>query len=252
MKIVNVHQYGTIKDAEAAGVTYLGRPTVLGNPYSHLDVKGTIKVATREESVSRYKEWLWSRIKQEDQAVLMWLRSLREDSVLGCWCAPKECHCEVLIKAHGWLSAQPGFRPSLLFWSQSSDVVGRILSNFWIGKVQDDMGNQFHSAEQCYFWHLCIDEDSRSRVLSCGDARNVKAISKELNKRNDTPTRLEAMKNTLRCKFADPELAQVLKDTGDAELIHWAPWGDTFWGVSKGGDGLNTQGIMLMELRSKL
>lgn len=72
---------------------YVGRPTLWGNPWSHLDVPGTIKVPTREEAVINYDKWIRS---QPDK-----METLRRDYRgldLSCWCAPKLCHADVLIE----------------------------------------------------------------------------------------------------------------------------------------------------------
>lgn len=72
---------------------YVGRPSKWGNPFSHM--KGTLacyQVKTRDEAVEKYKEWI---LKQDHL-----MRSLHElkDKVLGCWCAPKKCHGDVLLE----------------------------------------------------------------------------------------------------------------------------------------------------------
>ena len=71
----------------------IGRPSIWGNPYSHLD--GTLaiyRVATREEAVNRYREHL---INSPDL-----LRRLPElqGKTLGCWCLPKLCHGLVILE----------------------------------------------------------------------------------------------------------------------------------------------------------
>lgn len=66
---------------------YVGRPSVWGNPFL------MASEAQRAETVARYREWiltqphLLARAKQE-------LRGKR----LGCWCAPKACHGDVLAE----------------------------------------------------------------------------------------------------------------------------------------------------------
>jgi hypothetical protein len=70
---------------------YIGRPSKWGNPFSHLDKhKGKETVASREEAIEKYKEWL---VEQDDL-----MNSLHElkGKILGCWCSPKACHGEVL------------------------------------------------------------------------------------------------------------------------------------------------------------
>jgi len=71
---------------------YIGRPSKWGNPFSHQD--GTLaefKVGTRDEAVDAYAEWIKT---QPD--LLASLHELR-GKVLGCWCAPKRCHGDVLV-----------------------------------------------------------------------------------------------------------------------------------------------------------
>ena len=63
----------------------------------------------------------------------------------------------------------------------------------------------------------------------------------------------QTMLDLLRQKFGDnPELKQQLLATGDRNLVHDAPWGDTFWGVDKNGEGQNMQGEMLMQIRNEI
>lgn len=45
---------------------------------------------TRDEVIAKYREWI---VKQPElMAALPELRG----KILGCWCAPQQCHCEVL------------------------------------------------------------------------------------------------------------------------------------------------------------
>lgn len=65
---------------------YIGRPSKWGNPY----VIG--KDGTREEVIKKYEEHVRS------SKVLMRALPSLEGKVLGCWCPPRPCHGEVLIK----------------------------------------------------------------------------------------------------------------------------------------------------------
>lgn len=79
---------------------YIGRPSIWGNPYSHKE--GTLakfKVASKEEAIEKYKEYLLSNEKLMTQ-----LHKLK-GKVLGCWCMPKNpqkgkyyCHGQVLVE----------------------------------------------------------------------------------------------------------------------------------------------------------
>jgi hypothetical protein len=72
---------------------YIGRPSKWGNPFSHEgDNLAQFKVATRREAVEQYEIWI------RNNPVLMDELWELEDKVLGCWCKPKSCHGDILIK----------------------------------------------------------------------------------------------------------------------------------------------------------
>jgi hypothetical protein len=63
---------------------YIGRPSKWGNPFV-IGIDGT-----RSEVIEKYREWI---LTQPDL-----LNSLHElkGKTLGCWCAPKRCHGDIL------------------------------------------------------------------------------------------------------------------------------------------------------------
>lgn len=64
---------------------YIGRPSKWGNPF-------TIgKDGTREEVIAKYEQYLI------DSGLINDIDEL-QDKTLGCWCSPKACHGDVLIK----------------------------------------------------------------------------------------------------------------------------------------------------------
>jgi hypothetical protein len=65
---------------------YIGRPSKWGNPFQ-IGQDGT-----REQVIRKYEEWLLSQPKLLDE-----LMELKE-KVLGCWCKPKICHGDILVK----------------------------------------------------------------------------------------------------------------------------------------------------------
>lgn len=73
---------------------YIGRPSIWGNPFSHLPKKtlAAFRVETRDEAIARYEEWLMAQPHLLDA-----LKTLR-GKVLGCWCAPLACHGDVLAR----------------------------------------------------------------------------------------------------------------------------------------------------------
>lgn len=75
---------------------YIGRPGPWGNPFTLVNEAG------RAEVIEKYRTWLLAeleagRIKKED------VISLRGQT-LGCWCAPRACHGDVLLEVadHLW------------------------------------------------------------------------------------------------------------------------------------------------------
>ena len=73
---------------------YVGRPSDFGNPFS--EKPGTLakyRVKTRAIAIARYEEWLLS----QPELVARVKKELR-GKILSCWCAPKDCHAEVLAK----------------------------------------------------------------------------------------------------------------------------------------------------------
>ncbi len=65
---------------------YIGRPSKWGNPFS------IGKDGTRKEVIKKYEKYIL-----KNKELLNDLHEL-EDKVLGCWCKPKSCHGDVLIK----------------------------------------------------------------------------------------------------------------------------------------------------------
>ena len=65
---------------------YIGRPSKWGNPYS------IGKDGTRKEVIQKYREYLLN-----NPDLIKSLPELR-GKILGCWCAPKPCHGDVLIE----------------------------------------------------------------------------------------------------------------------------------------------------------
>lgn len=77
---------------------YVGRAAGLrgrwGNPF-RIGPDGT-----REEVIEKYRSWLWEQLCAGEVS-LEELAGLA-GKVLGCWCAPKACHGEVLVRAAEW------------------------------------------------------------------------------------------------------------------------------------------------------
>ncbi len=89
--VVNRYHVGTDYDV------YIGRPTKWGNKFTHqrkvaAKNQDLILVENREIAVLRYRDWIFDQ--PELLADLHELKGKR----LGCWCAPAECHGDVLVE----------------------------------------------------------------------------------------------------------------------------------------------------------
>lgn len=65
---------------------YVGRPTIWGNPF----VLG--RDGNRAAVIDKYRAWLLG------QPELMEALPTLRGKILGCWCAPKRCHADVLLE----------------------------------------------------------------------------------------------------------------------------------------------------------
>lgn len=88
------------KDAAAEGyeVSYVGRPTAFGNPFTFKPVANTAaehQVATRDESITSFEKWITS---PEQKHLLDKAKVELRGKVLSCWCFPQPCHAEVLLR----------------------------------------------------------------------------------------------------------------------------------------------------------
>jgi hypothetical protein len=74
---------------------YIGRGSKWGNPFSHLDnSKALYRVSSRNEAIEKYENW----IRFGDGKYLLDDLHELENKILGCYCYPKKCHGEVLLK----------------------------------------------------------------------------------------------------------------------------------------------------------
>lgn len=81
---------------------YVGRPSIFGNPYSHINDRKTDAlyiVSSVDEAISKYKEYILNQ-----PSLLAKLPGLK-GKILGCWCGKADkwypgikmfCHAQVL------------------------------------------------------------------------------------------------------------------------------------------------------------
>ncbi len=66
---------------------YIGRGSHFGNPFK-IGIHGT-----REEVIIKYEKWV-----RKIPSIISEIRVLTEDTILGCYCKPKACHGDIIIK----------------------------------------------------------------------------------------------------------------------------------------------------------
>jgi hypothetical protein len=100
IRVVNRHH-----GHHANGVTkiYIGRGSPLGNPFTHMKgTKAEFIVASREEAVKRYRQWLPESIRAGNIDAVLLCKQIADQALkpegvdLVCFCAPKACHGDVI------------------------------------------------------------------------------------------------------------------------------------------------------------
>jgi hypothetical protein len=94
------------KHSSTAFGFYIGRPSILGNPF----IIG--RDGTREDVIEKYRIYLERELSIKDSPVQRTLRVLYKKAVAGeqirlvCYCAPRACHGDVIAgKLQEWASA---------------------------------------------------------------------------------------------------------------------------------------------------
>lgn len=123
------------------------------------------------------------------------------------------------------------------------------LSNFAESPVQLD-GVIYPTVEHAYQAAKTEDPLKREQIRQADTAVQAKQMGKFVALRPDfNDIKLQIMEDLLWQKFDTLEYRRLLLSTVSAELIHFCPWGDVFWGVDRAGLGKNHHGRLLMEIR---
>lgn len=87
MKVINKHR---ATPEERARAVYIGRPSILQNPFPITETED------RNTVVRRFRQYFIDRIRRRHSETLAALSKLREDDLLMCYCAPAACHGDVV------------------------------------------------------------------------------------------------------------------------------------------------------------
>lgn len=128
------------------------------------------------------------------------------------------------------------------------------LSNF--GKASIELGGITYPSVEIAYQAAKHAPQDRDYFLSCTSKESI-----TYNRKNSpnfyTPEawdaiKVEVMEFLLQQKFdpgVNPDNTLRLHETGDKYLEETNWWGDKFWGKDLKGDGLNTLGLLIMEIR---
>lgn len=143
-------------------------------------------------------------------------------------------------------------RPLTHIWA--FDGPHRFLSNFYRCLIVYE-GITYPSVEHAFQAMKSLDGNERRRISGISTAAGAKRAGRMVPLRHDwNVVRIPIMRDLLRLKFdpeKKPDLAQMLIDTGNAELVEGNTWGDRFWGICA-GSGENHLGKLLMEVRAEI
>ena len=126
------------------------------------------------------------------------------------------------------------------------------LSNFFSCTVTYNCLN-YASSEAAYQAQKTLNKSERFRISLMVNPHEAKEAGQKFDYRDDwEDVKLDEMYKICTAKFSqNPDLAKLLLETGDEELVEGNYWNDTFWRVCN-GVGENHLGKILMRVRSEL
>ena len=95
IKVVN--KYGDKHTYYKGRVLYCGRGSVLGNPF----VMQNQSIEERNRVCGEFEKYFFEKIEQKNKNFIealnfIFKESKSKDVNLGCFCAPKRCHCDTI------------------------------------------------------------------------------------------------------------------------------------------------------------
>lgn len=127
------------------------------------------------------------------------------------------------------------------------------LSNFYDARVTWE-GLTYLNSEAAFQAAKVLTNEERL-PFTVLPPNKAKRMGRQVKLRPDwEQVKTRVMEEIVRAKFTqNPDLAELLLSTGDAELIEGTTWGDTCWGIDlRTGKGENRLGKILMKVRAEL
>lgn len=131
------------------------------------------------------------------------------------------------------------------------------LSNFYESVLEYE-GVKYPTVEHAFQAAKTQDSETRRQIAKMQTPSEAKAagnrngILKDFDPIGWELRKDKVMEELLRIKFQNPDLKNLLAQTGNAKLIEGNTWGDTYWGVDlETGEGANKLGVILEGIRSE-
>jgi ribA/ribD-fused uncharacterized protein len=126
------------------------------------------------------------------------------------------------------------------------------LSNFYECKVAVD-GRVYSSSEAAYQSLKTTDDSARESFTLMTPLESKRAGKTIKLRKNWNKIKLFEMRKVVFAKFQqNPDLLEMLRETGSRFLVEKNYWGDRFWGADMSGVGCNHLGKCLMHVRQEL
>lgn len=104
MRIINKYK---ATPEERLVAKYIGRPSVLQNPYPLSDT------CDRDTSVKLFRTYFIGEILKRNSKILQALSELKEDDLLMCYCNPKACHGDIVKEVWEFFHRNGGITASI-------------------------------------------------------------------------------------------------------------------------------------------
>jgi ribA/ribD-fused uncharacterized protein len=137
--------------------------------------------------------------------------------------------------------------------SKIDRFIGRysFLNNFYPSTIFLS-GKSYSTVEHAYQAHKASTPSEHEIIRNAADPMEAKKLGRGVILLPEWEDKKVDLMNTLvRRKFENPLLRELLKATGDAELIHDNRFNDRFWGVCR-GSGENWLGRILEDVRKEV
>ncbi|MDO8610081.1 MAG: DUF4326 domain-containing protein [bacterium] len=196
------------------------------------------KDGNRNEVIEKYRLWINS---QPDL-----LESLPElkSKILGCWCIPEKCHCEILVELteskyiKNWFSNMLPFEHPLIYQNIEYKTSENFYQAMKVSKIDLKLRSEIA---------LMSPYDAKTSIRD----KEKYPWDSDWNEEKS----LKVMKYALEWKFqmgTDWYRKLIITKDLNLELVEWNNWNDIFWGQDiKTKNGENHLGKILMEIRDK-